>query len=53
MRHSNLEEVNRRVVVQLIKSITVVGKSKLDISFNYEDEYKKAAAFVPKLKEAV
>lgn len=39
---SNLTELDRRVVVQLIQAIRVVGKKELDIRFNYEDEYKQA-----------
>lgn len=51
MRHADLKEVDRRVVVQLIQHITVIDKDKLDIKFNYDDEYRRAAAM--SLKEAV
>ena len=53
MRYSDLKKIDRRVVVHLIQSITVVSKEKLEITFNYEDKFKNALAFAPQLKEAV
>lgn len=41
-KFSELEELDRRAVVQLIQTITVLGKDELKIKFNYEDEYEKA-----------
>lgn len=38
----NLETINRRVVSTLIKSIRVVGKRELVISYNYQEEYDAA-----------
>lgn len=45
-KFSTLEELDRKVVVQLIQTITVLGKDELKIKFNYEDEYKKAMEMV-------
>ena len=39
---STLETLDRKAVVQLIQSITVLGKKELSIRFNYDDEYEKA-----------
>ena len=36
-----MEEIDRRAVMQLIRSIRVLGKDELHIEFNYQDEYKK------------
>lgn len=39
---ANLTELDRKVIIQLIQSVRVVGKKEIDIKFNYEDEYKRA-----------
>ena len=39
---ANLTELDRKVIIQLIQSVRVVGKKEIDIRFNYEDEYKRA-----------
>lgn len=36
-----MEEIDRRAVMQLIRSIRVISKDELHIEFNYQDEYKK------------
>lgn len=36
-----MEEIDRRAVMQLIRSIRVIGKDELHIEFNYQDEYKR------------
>ena len=51
---ATLQELDRRVVVQLIQSIRVMSKNELRITFNYADEYQKALAlyqgdFLPRL----
>ena len=43
-RFSDLEELDRKAVIQLVKVITVLGKDELQIQFNYQDEYEKALA---------
>lgn len=54
-RFSDLVELDRRAVVQLIQTITVFGKNSISIHFNYEDEYKKATTMVEltQMREAV
>lgn len=42
MQFSTMEEIDRRAVMQLIRSIRVMGKDELHIEFNYQDEYQKA-----------
>ena len=42
MRFSTMEDIDRRAVMQLIRSIRVMGKDELHIEFNYQDEYQKA-----------
>lgn len=39
---STLEALDRKVIIQLIQSITVLGKKELSIQFNYDNEYSKA-----------
>jgi site-specific DNA recombinase len=45
-RFSTLQELDRKAVIQLIQSISIVGKHDLEITFNYQDEYKKALALL-------
>ena len=44
MQFSTMEEIDRRAVMQLIRSIRVMGKDELHIEFNYQDEYQKAVS---------
>lgn len=46
MQFSTMEEIDRRAVMQLIRSIRVLGKDELHIEFNYQDEYKKAVTLL-------
>ena len=39
---SSLETLDRKAIVHFIKSIRVIEKKELDITFNFQDEYKKA-----------
>ncbi|MDR1131338.1 MAG: recombinase family protein, partial [Oscillospiraceae bacterium] len=41
-----LNALDRRAVVNLIQSIRVTGKTELDISFNYQDEYMLAQSLI-------
>ena len=43
---ATLQELDRKVVVQLIQSIRVMSKNELRITFNYADEYQKALALL-------
>jgi hypothetical protein len=38
-KYSGLQVLDRKVVIQLIRSIRVVDKTVLDITFNFDDEY--------------
>ncbi len=49
-KFSELEELDRRVVIQLIQTITIVAKDRLCIRFNYEEEYEKALSVAEKLR---
>lgn len=51
MQFSTMEEIDRRAVMQLIRSIRVISKDELHIEFNYQDEYKKAAALAEQITE--
>ena len=37
MQFSTMEEIDRRAVMQLIRSIRVIGKDELHIEFNYQE----------------
>ena len=52
-RHENLPGISRKAVIQLIRTITVCGKDKLDIQFYYKSEYEKAVEILTSYKEAV
>ena len=51
MQFSTMEDIDRRAVMQLIRSIRVIGKDELHIEFNYQDEYKKAVALAEQIAE--
>lgn len=48
---AQMEKLDRRAVVHLIRSIKVIGKSEIQITFNYQDEYRTAAAFAAQIKQ--
>lgn len=52
-RYSGLQELDRKVVIQLIRSIRIVNKSMLVITFNFADEYGIAASLYSDIKEAI
>lgn len=52
-RFQNLPEISRKAVIQLIQSIRIVSKDRLDISFNYQLEYENARSFLMAQREAV
>lgn len=41
-----LAEMDRRAVITLIQSIRVIGKTELDITFNYQSEYEQALGLI-------
>ena len=52
-RFQNLPDINRKAVIQLIKSVCVIDKERLEIQFNYKSEYEKALELLTTYKEAV
>lgn len=48
---SQMEKLDRRAVVHLIRSIKVIGKAEVMIEFNYQDEYRAAVSFAAHLKQ--
>ena len=46
-----MEGIDRRAVIQLIRSIRIVSKNEIEITFNYADEYEKAVAISAQLTE--
>ena len=50
-RFSDLEELDRKAIIQLVQVITVLGKDELQIQFNYQDEYEKALALITPVQE--
>ena len=49
IRFSTMEDIDRRAVMQLIRSIRVMGKDELHIEFNYQDEYQKAISLAEQI----
>lgn len=43
-RFEGLTELDRKTVVHLIQSVNIMGKTELQITFNYQMEYEKALA---------
>lgn len=52
MEFSEMEEIDRRAVMQLIRSIRIISKEELQIEFNYQDEYQKAIRFAEQMEQA-
>ncbi len=48
IQFENLDTIDRKIVIHLINSIRVLGKSKIEISFNYQFEYESAVAMLQK-----
>ena len=48
---SETEELDRRAVMQLIRSIRVISKNELRIEFNYQDEYQKAIRLAEQMEQ--
>lgn len=49
LQFSTMEKLDRRAVMQLIRSIRVIGKDELHIEFNYQDEYQKAISLAEQI----
>ena len=52
MKFSQMEEIDRKAVLQLIRSIRILSKDELQIEFNYQDEYFKAQRLAEQMKQA-
>jgi DNA invertase Pin-like site-specific DNA recombinase len=53
-KFKTLDSIDRKMVVHLIRSIRVLGKTEIEISFNYQIEYENAVEiFNKQSKEAV
>ena len=50
-RFSEIEELDRKVIIQLVHSIKVVGKNEFQIEFNYQNEYEKAISLIAPTQE--
>ncbi len=48
---STMQEIDRKMVMQLIKCILVLGKEDLHFKFTYQDEYEKALALAVQAAE--
>lgn len=48
-RFSDLVELDRRTIISLIQSITIISKNKLQITFHYQDEYEKILKLMGKV----
>lgn len=46
LRFESMEELTRIAVVNLIQSIRVIGKTELEIRYNFDDEYRELAALL-------
>lgn len=45
-QHTNISELNRKLVVELIESISVFEQQRIEITFKFQCEYEKTYAFV-------
>ncbi len=52
-RFSDLKEINRKAVIQLIQSIKIFSKNKMQITFNYQFEYEKALSILTEHQEVL
>jgi hypothetical protein len=50
-RFENLTELDRRTVANLIHSIRIIGKTELQITFNYRSEYEQAVELLGETPE--
>lgn len=47
---SELETIDRKALIHMVKSIHVIGKKELRITFNHEDEYRQAVQLLETAK---
>ena len=51
LQFAEMEEIDRSVVSRLIQSIKISTDKQIEVRFNYQDEYQKAAAFIKQISE--
>ena len=51
LRFAEMKEIDRSVVSRLIQSIKISADKQIEVRFNYQDEYQKAAAFIEQISE--
>lgn len=51
LRFAEMEEIDRSAVSRLIQSIKISADKQIEVRFNYQDEYRKAAAFIERISE--
>ena len=49
---SGMDSLDRKAVVQMIRNITVLGKTEIRVSFAYEDEYRQALSLLEQARAA-
>ena len=50
-QNKNISELKRELVVSLIYNIKVYNTKKIDICFNYEDEYKSLLSYIENINK--
>lgn len=51
LQFSEMENIDRGMVARLIQSIVINADKSIEIRFNYQDEYQKAAEFIKQVSE--
>lgn len=51
LQFSEMEDIDRSMVARLIQSIVINADKSVEIRFNYQDEYQKAAAFIKQMSD--
>ena len=49
LQFAEMEKIDRSVVSRLIQSIKISADKQIEVRFNYQDEYQKAAAFIEQI----
>ena len=51
LQFAEMEEIDRSVVSRLIQSIKISADKQIEVRFNYQDEYQKAADFIKQISD--
>ncbi len=51
LQFSEMEDIDRGMVARLIQSIVINADKSLEIRFNYQDEYQRAAEFIKQMTD--